>query len=126
MKKAILLFIVLVSFESCDKQLKCLDLKNGTFELTSETGTTIIERKGDTQIEKKDGLNYYSDVEWINDCSYRLTNHRNQNGELEKAELNSVYTIEILEVMKNSIRIKTSANYSENILERKLRIIKIE
>ncbi len=106
--------------------LKCSDLKNGIFELKSETGTTIIERIGNTQIEKKGGLNYYSDVEWITDCKYELKNHRNHNGEFEKDELNSVYTVEIIKIMRDSVRIKTSANYSDKCLERTLKMIEIK
>lgn len=115
-----------MSFQSCSGQLKCSDLKNGIFELKSETGTTIIERNGNTQIEKKDGLNYYSDVEWITDCKYELKNHRNHNEELEKEELNSVYIVEIIEIMKDSVKIKTTANYSDKSLERTLQIIELK
>ena len=126
MKKTIYLILILMSFQSCSGQLKCSDLKNGIFELKSETGTTIIERNGNTQIEKKDGLNYYSDVEWITDCKYELKNHRNHNGELEKEELNSVYIVEIIEIMKDSVKIKTTANYSDKSLERTLQIIELK
>jgi len=126
MKKTIYLILILMSFQSCNGQLKCSDLKNGTFELKSETGTTIIERKGNTQIEKNDGLNYYSDVEWITDCKYELKNHRNHNGELEKEELNSIYTVEILKITKDSVKIKTTSNYSDQSLERTLKIIELK
>ncbi|WP_299628372.1 hypothetical protein [uncultured Tenacibaculum sp.] len=101
-------------------------MKNGKFELKSETGITIIERNGNIQIEKKDGLNYYSDVEWITDCKYELKNHRNHYGELEKEELNSIYTVEIIKIMTDSVKIKTTANYSNKSLERILKIIELK
>ncbi|WP_348745517.1 hypothetical protein [Tenacibaculum sp. 190524A05c] len=126
MKKIFYLILILMSFQSCKGQLKCSDLKNGIFELKSETGTTIIERKGNIQIEKNKGLNYYSDVEWISNCKYELKNHRNHKGELEKEELNKIYTVEIIEIMKDYVRIKTSANYSDKSLERTLKIIEIK
>jgi len=126
MKKTIYLILILLSFQSCSGQLKCSDLKNGTFELKSETGTTIIERKGNTQIETNEGLNYYSDVEWITNCKYELKNHRNHNGELEKEELNSIYTVEILEITKDSVKIKTTSNFSDQSLERTLKIIELK
>ncbi|EGV45032.1 hypothetical protein BZARG_82 [Bizionia argentinensis JUB59] len=100
--------------------------KNGTFELKSETGTTIIERKGNTQIEKSNGFNYYSDVEWITDYKYELKNHRNHKGEPEKEELNSIYTVEILKMTKDSVRTKLISNYSDQSLERTLKIIKLK
>ena len=71
-------------------------------------------------------MNYYSDVEWITDCKYELKNHRNHNGKFEKDELNSVYTVEIIKIMRDSVRIKTSANYSDKCLERTLKIIEIK
>ena len=101
-------------------------MKNGTFELKSETGTTIIERNGKTQIEKSNGLNYYSDIEWINDCTYILKNHKDHNGELEKDEINNIYKMEIIGIEKDSIKIRTSSNYSDQIVERKLKILKLK
>jgi len=126
MKNIIYLIIVLFTFQICNGQIKCSKLKNGVFELKSEVGTTIIERKGNIQIEKIDGLNYYSEVEWIDDCKYILKNHRNQNGELEKEELNCIYTVEIIEIEKDSIKIRTSANYSNKVIERTLKILKLK
>jgi hypothetical protein len=126
MKKTIYLILSLLFFQSCSGQIKCSDLKNGTFELKSETGTTIIERKENTQIEKFNGLNYYSDVEWLTDCKYELKNHRNHNGELDNEELNSIYTVEIMEITTDSVRIKTTSNYSDDSLERTLKIISIK
>ena len=126
MKKTIYLILILLSFQSCNGQLECSDLINGKFELNSENGTTVIERKGNTQIEKFDGLTYYSDVVWITDCKYELKNHRNDNGELEKEELNSIYTVEIIEITKGFIKIRTTSNYSDKSLERTLKIIEIK
>lgn len=122
MKKKFYLILTFLSFQSCLAQLKCDNLKNGIFELVSETGTTIIVRNENTQIEKFNGLNYYSDVEWISDCKYQLKNHRDNNGELIKDEINVIYTVEIIEISKVSVKIRTTANYTDFKLDRTLKI----
>lgn len=101
-------------------------MKNGIFKLVSETGTTIIERNENTQTEKFNGLNYYFDVEWISDCKYELKNHRDSNGEPIKDEINVVYTVEIIEISQDSLKIRTTANYTDLKVDRTLKILELK
>jgi len=124
MKKIISLIICSIIL-SCSGQKTCEDFRNGKFRLTSEVGTTIIERKDYSQVETKDGINYYSDVEWINDCTYLLKNHRNHNKEMDEEEIGNIYKVEILQIFKDSIKIKTTANYTDFVVEGTLDILEL-
>ncbi len=123
MKNTLAITLLFCLLQSCGGELECSDLKDGVFELKSEVGTSIIERKGSTQIEKADGLNYYSDVEWIDDCTYLLKNHKNHNLELEEENINNVYKVEILEILNDSVKIRTTANFTDFVVESKLKIM---
>ena len=78
------------------------------------------------QIEQNSGLNYYADVEWIDDCTYLLKNHRNHNQELDEEEIGHIYTVEILEVYRDSVRLKTTANYTDFVVERTVNILELK
>lgn len=96
-----LLIIILIGLHSCAQDLTCADFQNGKFyipasdkmknyTIVSSDSTkkvvnneqpnfknyTIIRDKN-TQIEWAEGLNVgipaYEKIEWINDCTYRLT-----------------------------------------------------
>ncbi|ARV05821.1 hypothetical protein BTO04_03510 [Polaribacter sp. SA4-10] len=103
MKKTKLLFIALslIGLNLCAQDLTCADFKHGQFyipetkemakytvvkndsisEIKSERDTTIqkyiIIREKKTQIEWKNGIGNgkpeYEIIEWIDDCTYRLT-----------------------------------------------------
>ena len=99
--KLLLLTIILIGFNSCAQDLTCVDFRTGKFyipasdEMKNYTvvssdsikkvvneeqpkfmNYTIIREKN-TQIEWAEGLNIgipdYEKIEWISDCSYRLT-----------------------------------------------------
>ncbi|NER11755.1 hypothetical protein [Muriicola jejuensis] len=116
---AITCFLIL----SCSGQKSCVDFRNGRFSLTSEVGTSFIERKENEQIETADGINYYADVEWINDCTYLLKNHRNHDKLIDKEEIGHIYKVEILQIFKDSIKIRTTANYTDFVVESTLQIL---
>ena len=103
MKKTKLLLIVLslIGLNSCAQKLTCSDFKIGTFyipeteemskytieandsiaELTDKRDLSIkkwiVVREKNTQIEWKNGIGNgipeYEIIEWIDDCTYRLT-----------------------------------------------------
>jgi len=126
MKYISLITLFFCLLQSRGEELECSDLKDGVFELKSEVGTSIIKRKSNTQIEKADGLNHYSDVEWIDDCTYLLKNHKNYNKKLDQEDLNKVYKVEVLEILNDSIRIKTTANFTGFVVESKLKILELK
>ncbi len=88
MKKIISLpFLILFAFNACGQNLNCSDLKEGTFYTTPREDMQIeytVIREGNSQIEiiTADPQNIlgedfaktqYQIIEWINECSYRLT-----------------------------------------------------
>lgn len=122
MKKVLILipcFIIL----SCSGQKSCEDLRYGKFSLTSVVGTSIIERTDKEQVETADGINYYADVEWINECTYLLKNHRNHDKQVDQEEIGNIYKVEILQIFKDSIKIRTTANYTDFVTESTLEIL---
>lgn len=61
------------------QSLSCNDFKEGNFYIETQEGqvrTYDVYRDGDSQIEyasSGEGENVYIDIEWIDDCTYRLT-----------------------------------------------------
>jgi hypothetical protein len=93
--KIILTLILLIGLNSNAQELTCSDFKEGTFyipeteidskntaDIESDENDTEIEkyiviRKGNTQTEWTNGIGNgnpdYELIEWIDDCTYRLT-----------------------------------------------------
>ncbi|MFD0861556.1 hypothetical protein ACFQ1M_05010 [Sungkyunkwania multivorans] len=117
------LAITSLIFLSCSEEKSCEDFRNGKFSLTSEVGTSIIERTDNQQVEIADGINYYAEVEWINDCTYILKNHRNHNKQIDQEEIGNIYKVEIFQIFKDSIKIRTTANYTDFVVESTLEIL---
>ena len=102
---------------------ECADFEFGEFKITSENGTTYIERKENIQIEKNGDKISISDIEWINDCTYILKNHRWENGDIIEEEKNNIYTVEIIEFSDKILRVRTKSNYSDLSVERVMEIV---
>ena len=126
MKHTIFLISIFCLLQSCSSKIDCSNLKDGIFELETEDGTTIIERNGNSQIETLDGINYYSEVEWVDECKYLLKNHKNHNKELIQEELNDVYTVEIIKIFNDSIYVRSTANYTKHFVDHTLKIVKLK
>lgn len=87
MKKAILFILTLSGIHGFGQELDCTDFISGTFVVNIEEPIPLewkVIREGNTQKEIIDkvpeqlkGTDYpttqYANIEWINDCSYRLT-----------------------------------------------------
>ena len=75
MKLFLLLIISLLTcLLSSAQELSCVDFKTGTFLNIEEGGSsTQIVRTKKIQIEKEDAIKVKLKVDWINDCSYKLT-----------------------------------------------------
>jgi hypothetical protein len=71
--------IMTCSLTSCGQDIDCKSLRKGSFELIGEDSTThIITRLDNKQHEtiKEFGLVSEFDLEWINECEYKLFNHK--------------------------------------------------
>lgn len=78
MKSHFLLVILVFLISNCDS-MDCENLKTGTFRLHGEDGTThIIKRTETHQSEtiEESGLVSEFDIEWSNECEYKLFKRR--------------------------------------------------
>lgn len=81
MKNTIFSFaiLLLIALSSCNKNngLNCTDFKSGTYLVSKDTlfrNAAKLIRTVDTQTQiSAKGDTLYAKVEWINDCSYKLT-----------------------------------------------------
>lgn len=99
--KTLIFLLTLIGLNSCAQELTCSDFHLGEFyiptteelenfriikndsiqdfelQLDSTVTKTVIERKENTQIEWTNGIGNgqpaYEKIEWIDDCTYRLT-----------------------------------------------------
>ncbi len=111
--KVFLLLSALIGLNSCDKKITCLDFKTGTFyvpitaksykmkvtindsisEVTSKLDPLIkkyiLVREGNNQVEWENAIGQgrprYGKIEWLDDCTYRLTYDASKN-ELDEQE----------------------------------------
>lgn len=117
-------FFSLYFYVSIAQTSACETAHTGTFELVSPiSGTTIIYRTLDKQTEINDSLNYEAtfDLKWIDSCTYKLRNKVLIKGDKRLAGLpTDVLKIEIIKVEGDKIFVKTSSNFSSNVLDRTL------
>ncbi len=87
MKKTILFVLALSGILASAQELDCTDFANGTFLVHTSGATPVtwrLVREGNFQTEYKeeipgneqrttDSKMEYSKIEWINDCTFRLT-----------------------------------------------------
>ena len=95
----------------------CLNLKNGTFQLLSEDGTThIITRSEGTQSENVVELGLVSeyDILWSDNCEYKLFNRRVVLGtdRFPDMKIDTLYC-EIIEIDGNVHTTETSIKDSD-------------
>jgi hypothetical protein len=128
MKYILLLTVVIMASNHSKAQTKnCLRVHEGTFKLTSEQGTTIIKRTKTKQIETDPKIKFKAtyDVVWLDDCTYQLRKPKLISGDPRLAgNSSSVLTVKIIEVKAKSYVVRTSANFTDMVLEREIEIIK--
>lgn len=134
MKKAIILVFSFFTIISYGQDLKCENFKDGTFTLEATEPFKMkfkIIRKGNEQKEilvevpeelKDSGLlnfTVYGIVEWIDDCSYRLT-YDESKMELDDTQkmINSVGGVltQYIKVEENCVHYKSLIKYNESEL----------
>lgn len=80
-----ILTIFIIGLNSCTQDLTCADFKTGEFYIPSEKNDVkkwIVVRESVTQTEWINGIGSgnpeYEILEWIDDCTYRLTYDENK------------------------------------------------
>jgi len=79
MKKSIVFIasITAMLFISCKKKINCTDFKTGKYLISNDTlfenAATLIKTATKQQQINAKGDTLFANVEWLNDCSYRLS-----------------------------------------------------
>lgn len=125
MRKLVILNIFFLYFLSdCSQKDNCKEFKTGEFEIDSEVGRFIITRYENRQIEYNEqlGLEIEFTIEWINDCSYKLTPVKIlQNKKDFNYPMDLILTVEILETSKDSYLQRSSSNISDLVHESRIK-----
>jgi hypothetical protein len=84
MKKTLIAVATVVTmlFTSCEKKISCTDFKSGKFLISNDTifeGASVLYKTENSQQQiTSKGDTLFAKVEWINDCSYKLTFNKNK------------------------------------------------
>ena len=127
MKQVSILILVFISISNYAQDLTCKDFKEGVFiDVNEENGLTLkIVRSENTQKEQivdsqqdiKSAIpedTYFIDIEWLDDCSYRLY-HKSNNGKplpdtSEFINRNGGIIVEIVKIKGNCFYYTSSLN----------------
>lgn len=113
MKQLTLVLFILISL-SAFSQTNCSDVKLGIYKVIGKNmGNSIIERKGDVQIEYTEKIKMKVEyaLKWIDDCTYTLTFNKIIEDPYGFGTNEDIkYTIEILEVTKDGYIQKVSSS----------------
>lgn len=104
-------------------QRTCKDVRNGVFKTISESGTTIIVRKGSLQTEENETVHFKGEfkIEWLDDCTYTIQPKKiYDKGNLISVDPTEILTIKILKVTNNYYLQKSSSNRNEFVIEGKV------
>lgn len=117
----VLIGMVQASFGQVDD---CGKFRNGKFEIIDpQYGNSIIERKGDEQVEygSGSGLKLRFKVEWVGECVYTLQLKKvlkNPKGYVLPKEM--ILTVEIIEMKENSYVQRSTSNLYDKVVESEL------
>ena len=99
------------------QNMDCQEYRNGSFKITDEKyGSTIIERKGDNQIEynKQAKIKIELQVNWVENCKFTLTlNQILENPNDIWFPEDATFTVEIIETNEDSYIQRTTSTFSE-------------
>lgn len=84
MKKIVFVaaIIAVTIFASCEKKISCTDFKTGKFLISNDTlfdNAPVLYKTENTQQQiTSKGDTLFANVEWLNDCSYKLIFNKNK------------------------------------------------
>ena len=126
MKYLFLLWSLAVSAVSFGQTKNCRDFREGKFKIvdTKQGTTTIIERKGSTQVEYQPGspVKILAKVKWLDDCTYVLIPKMMMDGRAKTRLPKLVMTVQITETKSNSYIFRASIKNMEPLEQEMLRI----
>ena len=122
-----MLVIAVSILSNCNTKRTCEDLKEGKYMLVSkETGTTVIERKVNEQIEINESLGVHVkyDLKWKDNCTYLLYNDQFLDDNYWiRSDTKDTLIVEITDIMADSYIVKASMGSTDLVIESELLII---
>jgi len=100
----------------------CKQFKNGTFETSYRSKTTIIKRSDSSQVEyvKNSRIAVSFVVKWVDDCTYTLKPNQDYFNEFVDLPRNMLLTVSMSRLTENSYMQTTTSNYSPVVLTTKV------
>jgi hypothetical protein len=117
-------FALLLAFGCSGEKSKCVDIHEGKFAINDPTAQSVIERRGNIQIEQGAGFQTTFDVEWIDDCTYLLKNGKSIGPKQQRQwKPTDELKIEIDEIKDNTIYFTMTANFADVRIENKMQVV---
>ncbi|MFK5855579.1 MAG: hypothetical protein QM503_05565 [Bacteroidota bacterium] len=124
MKSIFIILFILINISHTG--IDCGQVKTGSFKLVSEeSGTTIIIRTTDEQIETNEYLNVRVkyNIHWLDECTYQLFDAEILSGDTSfKGSQTDTLTVKITEVTNSYYTAQLSSNFADFISEAKIEI----
>ena len=118
-------FIILpLLITACSSPSDCQKFRNGKFKMIFDGHTTIITRSGNTQIERREGVESTLNVKWANDCTYILTPTKETLKKLPEIPKDAFVKVEIRKVNEDSYVQSSTSSFSDKVLSAEIFRIK--
>lgn len=129
--KNILFFAITIMFTSaCAQKSDCNDYHDGVYKIVSNDNKThLIIRKDDKQVEDVQEDNYLAefDIEWIDDCTYLLTNKNVIHKPKDYIEHGpSVFKVTITDISENYLTLRCFTKESEEPVDVLVEVLSTE
>lgn len=109
-------------------QNDCKSLRKGSFRIyTKETGTTLVSRSANLQVEKNEsmGVELVFDVKWIDECTYELRPKKLIKGDPSiMGDGKVVLTNRIINITPDFYEVESTFNFSDVKQKFKVEILK--
>lgn len=128
MKSLLFLLLLNPALSTPKKSPDCRSLHEGKFKVShSQSGTTIITRTKDIQIEENVdyGVKMSFDIKWIDDCTYELRPKKMISGDPAfMGPAGSYLTVHIKDIKDNTYTAVTSSSDTPEVMEFTVDVIK--
>jgi hypothetical protein len=127
MKQLLVLFFLGLNAFAYGQTQDCQSLHEGKFKVvTKESGTTIVTRRGNLQIEENAdlGIKMTFDITWTNDCTYELRPKKVMKGDPSLlGKKGDFITVHIRNIKEKSYIALTTSNFFDVTLEFQVEVL---
>ena len=120
------LIILLLCMGASCQTTTCKSLREGKFKVTTkETGTTIITRKNNLQIEENADMkvNIVFNIRWTSDCSYELSPKQVIQGDSSILQQGRVVKVQIIGFRNNKYLAHSTSNFSDKTVDFEVEVL---